>query len=31
MVCKKCGAQVDNSTLFCANCGEPITDVEKNW
>lgn len=28
MACKKCGAQVDKTALFCSNCGEPISNVE---
>lgn len=29
MKCEKCGAENDDSNVFCANCGNPIKSLEK--
>lgn len=28
MICKKCGANIDESSKFCGYCGEKVTDIQ---
>ncbi len=29
LVCDKCGASINEGSMFCAQCGDPVTDADK--
>lgn len=31
MYCKNCGAEIRDGSTICTHCGEPVTDLPRNW